>query len=85
MLSAGAADCPTIPAADFSKDAGNGRARSINLVAADVRRLHLKFKKKSEPPHVGCYGWKVAKPDEGMRFGRVRADGEKLFPVARIG
>ena len=27
----------------------------------------------------------MAKPDAGMRFGRVRADGEKLFPVARAG
>jgi hypothetical protein len=45
MLSSGAEDCPNGPAADFSKDAGNGGARSINLAAADVRRLHLKFKK----------------------------------------
>ncbi len=27
----------------------------------------------------------VAKPDAGRRFVRVRADGEKLFPAARVG
>jgi hypothetical protein len=43
-----AEDCPTGPAADFSKDAGNGRATSVNLVAADVRRLHLKLKKQGQ-------------------------------------
>jgi len=28
---------------------------SVDLVAADVRRLHLNSEKGSEPPHVGCY------------------------------
>jgi hypothetical protein len=28
----------------------------LNLVAADVRRLHLNSGKRLEPPDVGCYG-----------------------------
>ena len=38
-------------------------AFSMNLVAADVRRLTLFVREKLEPPYVGCYkdedDWKI--------------------------
>ena len=82
-------DGPANPVASFSN-----RRRAILLLLgekAGVREVVQSIFKfvltlaRSRGDCATRFRESVAKPDAGMRLGRVRADGEKLFPVARVG